>query len=228
VVEFCGKAQPRGSGMNFDRLSVHYPWMELVFAGGLMQRCRTRFLSRITHCQHGLLVGEGTGKFLATLLRVNPQIRVTCVEKSAGMIQQMRRRLRTESLDASRVQFKEMDALDWPPTGNQYDLVATHFFLDCFRGEQLERLVSSLAASAQPGAFWLLTDFREPECGWRRWRAKILLAMLYAFFKATTRISASRLTPPDAYLARSGFRLRERRLDSFGFAHSDIWERIIQ
>jgi ubiquinone/menaquinone biosynthesis C-methylase UbiE len=213
--------------MNFDRLAAHYPWLELAFTGGLMQRCRTRFLNRITHCRHGLLVGEGTGKFLAQLLRVNPEIRVTCVEQSGGMIRQMRHRLRVAGLEESHVEFWEMDALDWSVTRGQYDLVATHFFLDCFRTDQLEQLVNLLAGSTRPGAVWLLTDFREPESGWRRWRAKILLAMLYAFFKLTTRISANRLTPPDQYLESSGFRLRERRLDSLGFAHSDVWEREI-
>jgi ubiquinone/menaquinone biosynthesis C-methylase UbiE len=212
--------------MSFDRLAIHYSWMETVFAGDLMQRCRTRFLSQTKRCRNALLVGEGTGKFLTTLLRSNPEIRVTCVEQSAGMIRQMRQRLRSAGLADSRIEFKEMNALDWTPPYNQYDLVATHFFLDCFRGEQLERLVASLAGSTRPRALWLVTDFREPERGWRRWRAKLLLAMLYAFFKLTTRIPASCLTPPDSYLTGAGFKLRKRRLDNFGFAHSDIWERI--
>jgi ubiquinone/menaquinone biosynthesis C-methylase UbiE len=212
--------------MSFDRLAIHYPWMEMVFAGDLMQRCRTRFLSKTKRCRNALLVGEGTGKFLTTLLRLNPEIRVTCVEQSAGMIRQMQQRLRSAGLQDSRIEFKKMNALDWTPPHNQYDLVATHFFLDCFREEQLERLVTSLAGSTRPHALWLVTDFREPERGWRRWRAKLLLAMLFAFFKVTTRISASRLTPPDSYLTGVGFRLRKRRLDNFGFAHSDLWERI--
>lgn len=123
--------------MNFDRLAAHYHWMETFFAGGLMQRCRTRFLSRTRNCRHALLVGEGTGKFLAELLRGNPQIRVTCIEHSQGMIEQMRRRLSAEKLDGSRVEFKQADARHWPPPREKFDLVATHFFLDCFRDDQL-------------------------------------------------------------------------------------------
>jgi len=211
--------------MNFDRLAIHYSWMEVAFAGDLMQRCRTRFLSQTRQCRHGLLVGEGTGKFLARLLQMNPEIQVTCLEQSDGMIRAMQRRLRLAGMDRSRVEFRQVNALDWPPERGKYDLVATHFFLDCFRKEQLERLVGVLAGSTRPGAFWLVTDFREPEQGWRRWRAKALLTMLYVFFKLTTSLSASRLTPPDGYLIGAGFRLRERRLDNFGFAHSDIWER---
>ncbi len=213
--------------MNFDRLAAHYSWMELAFGGGLMNRCRTRFLGRTRYCRRGLLAGEGTGKFLAELLRSNAEIRVTCLQQSAGMIRQMRRRLRQAGVEISRVDFRQMDALDWSIPEEKYDLVATHFFLDCFRERELERLVKLLAGSAQPEAIWLLTDFREPDRGWPRWRAKILLAGLYAFFRATTGLSASRLTPPEKYLTGAGFRLRERRLESFGFAYADLWERIV-
>lgn len=211
--------------MNFDRLSAHYAWMELVFGGDLMHRCRTRFLERTQDCRRGLLVGEGTGKFLADLLRSNAEIQVTCVEQSAGMIRQMRRRLRSAGVEIARVDFRQMDALEWSVPREKYDLVATHFFLDCFRADELERLVDLLARSAQPGAIWLLTDFCEPERGWQRWRAKLLLAGLYAFFRATTGLSANRLTPPGKYLSGAGFQLRERRLDNFGLAHADLWER---
>jgi hypothetical protein len=54
--------------MNFDRLAPHYHWMEKIFAGGLMQRCRTTFLPNTKNCRQALLVGEGTGKFLVELL----------------------------------------------------------------------------------------------------------------------------------------------------------------
>jgi SAM-dependent MidA family methyltransferase len=213
--------------MNFDRLAAHYHWMEKLFAGGLMQRCRTAFLSRTKNCRRALLVGEGTGKFLVELLRVNPQIQITCVEHCEGMIEQTRRRLSAEKLEGVRIQFKQMDALDWTPPSEKFDLVVTNFFLDCFRAKQLQKLVPLLAESATADAVWLLADFRVPESGWRRWRAKIILAMLYAFFKLTTALSANRLTPPDKFLMNAGFTLVDRRFASFGFAHSDFWRRNI-
>ncbi len=211
--------------MNFDRLAPHYPWLEKVFAGGLMQRCRTTFLAHTRHCRQALIAGEGTGKFLVELLRTNPEIQVVCIEQSPGMIEQARRRLARTGLEAARVEFKPMDILDWTPPTAKFDLVVTHFFLDCFRAGQLEKLVPLLAASATPDAIWLLTDFRLPEQGWRRWRAGVLLAVLYAGFKMATSLSASWLTPPEPLLAAAGFDLRSRRLASFGFAHADIWQR---
>jgi SAM-dependent methyltransferase len=213
--------------MNFDRLAPHYRWLERIFAGGLMQRCRTTFLARAKPCRRALLAGEGTGKFLAELLRENPDIEIVCVEHCAGMIEQIQRRLAREQLDAARVQFQQMDILDWTPPAEKFDLVVTNFFLDCFRATQLEKLVPLLAAGATDDAVWLLADFRVPERGWRRWRAKIILASLYAGFKIATSLSAGRLTPPDPFLASAGFALKERRLINFGFAHADYWRRKI-
>lgn len=213
--------------MNFDRIAPHYPWMENIFAGGLMQRCRTRFLACAKSRRRALLAGEGPGTFLAELLRVNPEIQVVCIEHSMAMIEQAQRRLAREHLDLARVEFKQMDVLDWTPPREKFDLVVTHFFLDCFRAGQLQKLVSLLAASATPDALWLLADFRVPEHGWRRWRANIILAALYAFFKVSTSLSASRLTPPDPFLHGAGFDLTDRRLASFGLAHADCWRRKI-
>ncbi len=213
--------------MNFERLAPHYRWLERIFAGGLMQRCRTTFLARTKHCRRALLAGEGTGKFLAELLRNNPQIEITCIEQCAGMIGQIQRRLAREQLDATRVQFKQMDILDWTPPSEKFDLIVTNFFLDCFRAGQLQKLVPLLSASAADDAVWLLADFRVPERGWRRWRAKIILASLYACFKISTSLSARRLTPPDPFLKSAGFALMERRLANFGFAHADLWRRKI-
>jgi ubiquinone/menaquinone biosynthesis C-methylase UbiE len=213
--------------MNFDRLAAHYDWMETLFAGGLMQRGRTTFLSRTRDCRHALLVGEGTGKFLAELLRANPQIQVTCLEHSRGMIEKMRWRLSAKKLDGDRVEFQQMDALHWSSPPEKFDLVVTNFFLDCFRAEELQRLVPLLGGTTTAEAIWLLTDFREPERGWPRWRARIILALLYAFFRVATSLSANRLTPPDRFLAGAGFNLVERRLVSFGFVHADFWQRKI-
>ena len=213
--------------MNFDRLAAHYHWMEKLFAGGLMQRCRTTFLSRTKNCRRALLVGEGTGKFLVESLRFSPQIQITCVEHCGGMIEQTRQRLSAEKLDCSRIQFQQMDVLDWIPPSEKFDLLVTNFFLDCFRAEQLQKLVPLLAESTTADAVWLLADFRLPESGWRRWRTKIILAMLYAFFKLTTALSANWLTPPDNFLRNEGFKLVDRRFASFGFAHSDFWRRNI-
>jgi ubiquinone/menaquinone biosynthesis C-methylase UbiE len=211
--------------MQFDRIAPYYHGMELLLAGGLMQRCRTAFIPRTLECRRALLAGEGTGRFLETLLRSHPHIHVTCVEKSAKMIDLSRRRLARRAIDLSRVTFQHADLLEDKLPGAGFDLIVTNFFLDCFAPEEVTRLVHRLAGYSSPGSIWLLTDFCIPEAGWRRWRATVLLALLYFFFRRSAHVPAQWLTPPDAFLKACGFTLCERKFASFGFVHSDLWRR---
>jgi len=213
------------SAMSFDTLAPYYRTLESLLAGGTLHRCRTAFLAEIKSCRCALLLGEGPGRFLAELLRANSGVEVTCIESSPRMIAQAIRHLERRGLDASRVRFQACDALAWEPPRARFDLVVTSFFLDCFRPEQTERLITKVANSTTPEAQWLLADFQVPARGWRRWRAKILLSMMYAFFRLVARLPASRLTPPDDFLQAAGFRLTARQLTNFDFVHSDLWER---
>lgn len=209
--------------MQFDRIAPYYHWMELLFASGVMQRCRTAHLDRTKDCRHALLAGEGHGRFLEALLRVNPRIHVTCVEGSARMIEYARRRLIRRGVDLSRVTFQRANLLDCELPAARFDLIVTHFFLDCLKPEQISQAVRSMARSSTPDAIWLLADFRVPETGWRRWRAIGILASLYLFFRFSANLSARWLTPPDNFLRESGFELQRRKLANWGLAHSDLW-----
>ena len=119
----------------------------------------------------------------------------------------------------------QQDALAWPQAQGRFDLLATHYFLDCFRADQLHGLIGRLAAGAAPAATWLLADLRVPACGWRRWRAQFIIGLLYACFRATTGLTASRLTAPDDSLRAAGFRLVHRREWSLGLVHFALWRR---
>lgn len=211
--------------MSFDALAPHYRWMERVFAGNLMQRSREAFIEQTRQCRHALLCGEGPGQFLEALLAANADVRVTCVESSARMIEQARAQLARRRLTSDRVCFVQQDALKWSPPPGEFDLVVTDYFLDCFRSDQLARLIRRLSEGATPDATWLLADFRLPATGWRRWRAAFVVALLFALFRLTTDVVASRLTPPDADLSAAGFRLVQRREWSLGLVYSDLWRR---
>jgi ubiquinone/menaquinone biosynthesis C-methylase UbiE len=211
--------------MSFDTLAPIYRGMETVTAGRIMQDCRTSFLTATANCRRALLLGEGPGRFLVELLRINPQIEVTCVERSPRMIQVALRHLNRHGLNHTRMTFVPADALAWQPPEGKFDLVVTHFFLDCFPPHELTLLIPKIAACTGDGAHWLLADFQVPERGWRAWRARMILSLLYAFFRVATGLSASRLTPPDAFLEAAGFRLVKRRLNNFDLVHSDLWRR---
>jgi len=212
--------------MSFDLLAPHYRWMECLLAGEKLQRCRTAFVQAIPRPQRVLMLGEGNGRCLVELLRAYPEAHFTCVDASQRMLDRARVRVQARGLGDERIQFVHADVAGWQATPpEQFDLLVTHFFLDCFRADQLARIIPCLAASAAPGAHWLLADFREPASGVARWRARGILRAMYFFFQRDTGLPASRLTPPDAFLQRSGFALRERTLSEWGLLHSDLWQR---
>lgn len=209
--------------MSFDTLAPYYRSMEFLMAGGILQRCRTAFLAETANARRALLLGEGPGRFLVKLLRTNPRVEVVCVEQSPRMIQAARGQLAESEI--ARVKFDRADALQWQPPRAVFDLVVTNFFLDCFRRDELEGLIATVAGGAANEARWLLSDFRLPERGWRRVRARAVLALMYGFFRRATDLSATWLTPPDEFLEAAGFRRTGRRLANFGFVHSDLWQR---
>ena len=209
--------------MSFDTLAAHYRWMEFVLAGNKLHRCRTAFLGEMGDAQNILLLGEGNGRFLLPCRRRFPKARITCVDASGPMLQQARRRLQKHGLSAEGIEFTQADALIWRPPVATYDLIVTHFFLDCFRPEQLEPLLAKLAKAAKPQAAWLLADFQVPAKGLQQHRARIILGMMYLFFSVVTRLPARELTSPDDLLVGNGFALRERRVSEWALLRSDRW-----
>ena len=209
--------------MNFDALAPHYRWMEFVAAGDALQRGRTAFLSRIPSANDILILGEGNGRFLVECRRRFPKATITVVDASARMLILARQRLKRERIVDEKIDFICANALTWTPPRQAFDLIVTHFFLDCFRPNQLEPLIAGLAGAAKPGANWLLADFRCAPRGWRRQRSRAILWLLYRFFRVATRLPARALTPPDIFLERQGFKLREREIYDWELLHSDWW-----
>ena len=209
--------------MSFDPIAPHYRWMESILAGRKLQRCRTEFLGELDEAENILIVGEGNGRFLLECRRRFRDARITCVDASRRMLDLARIQLRRAGLTDRRVEFLHADALEWQPPSKAYDLIVTHFFLDCFRPGQLDEIIRKLAKSGRSEASWLIADFRVP-CGRiARWRARIILWCMYSFFRAITRLPAKELTAPDAFLIQAGFALEQRRLSEWGLLHSDLW-----
>lgn len=201
----------------FDLLAPHYRWMEWVLAGSILQSCRTRHLPAIPDSRKILLLGEGPGRFLSEVIRVCPGAEITCLDSSAGMLRQAQR--------VAAARFVHADILEHDLGTEQYDSVATHFFLDCFAREQLRQLVSRIARALKPGGTWLLSDFCLPSSGPQRWRAAVILKVMYAFFRTVTALPARQLTNPDSYLEQNGLVLLKRDTANFGLLHSDLWRK---
>jgi len=211
--------------MSFDTLAPIYRLLESIFAGTKMQRCRVQFLDSIPEPKNILMAGEGPGRFLIPCRIRFPKAHITLVDGSAGMIAQASQSLTKAGLESRDTQFVHADIFDWAPPVGHFDLIATHFFLDCFHEDQLDALVPKLAQAATPNAHWLIADFHIAASGLKRLRSRAIVSMLYAFFRFTTRLSASTLADPDPLLKHAGFRLQERKELDWGLMKSEWWRR---
>ncbi len=209
---------------NFDSLARAYRLLEVIAFGRTLERARFCMLDRLAGCRDILVLGEGDGRCLARLVSAVPAARIHCVDASAAMLDRAARRIAgTEA--ARRVTFVRADAFaaDFPPAG--YDAVVTLFFLDCFRAEQVALLVERVAAAVKPGGLWLFADFAIPAAGLARIRARLVLAVLYAFFRWRTGLPARELPPSEKILCKAGFFPVDERSFSGGFIRSALLER---
>jgi ubiquinone/menaquinone biosynthesis C-methylase UbiE len=205
--------------MNCDRIAPVYEWLENAAFNGLLQRMRVHFLERAAAARRVLLLGEGNGRFLAECLRVCPRAEVEVVDSSEEMIAQARRRIGA----TTRVRFIHLDVLSPELSCTSYDVIATHFFLDCLRQEEVNQLAMAVSRILAPDGLWLVSEFAVPRRGWRRIRARLWLAVLYRFFRLTTGLEARRLPDYRSALLRAGLTCESRVERSAGFVTSEIW-----
>ncbi len=208
--------------MNFDRLAPFYQAMESVAAGRKLRRCREAFLGEIPEPRRFLLAGEGRGGFLCECLKRYPNARFTVVDSSRVMLDLARERV--AYADLKRVLFVHADLVEWT-CDERFDLIATHFFLDCFAPQTLAAIVAKLAALATPDAVWLLSDFQVPNKRFASIRSRWILCLLYRFFRLSCKLEARSLTAADPFLSAAGFRLEKRREFDWGLLKSECWRR---
>jgi ubiquinone/menaquinone biosynthesis C-methylase UbiE len=212
---------------SFDRLARLYRWMELLSFGPWLMRCRVAFLPAIA--AHGsamgraLVLGDGDGRFTARLLRACPGIEIDAVDASPAMLAEL---LRRAGRHASRVHPHAADARSFAPPHPPYQIIASHFFLDCLTTAEVADLARRLSAVAAPDAVWVVSEFAIPPGIYGRWIARPLVWMLYRAFGQMTGLSLRALPDHAAALAESGFRLSVRRAWLGGLLASELWRRV--
>jgi ubiquinone/menaquinone biosynthesis C-methylase UbiE len=211
------------SGSNFDIIAAPYRSLEYLTLGKTLENCRNHYLPQLIDRRHALVLGDGDGRFLAQLLTHNPHLHVNAVDTSSTMLQLMRKRCEEEAHNADiRLSTHHADALTFPLEG-PYDLVVTHFFLDCFTQSEVDSLIARITPTLAPGALWLISDFRIPT-GLMRLPAKLLTRSLYLAFRILTGLRTTHL--PDHVTPLKAFGLKrithQHRLA--GLLTTELWQ----
>ncbi|MBL4574939.1 MAG: class I SAM-dependent methyltransferase [Opitutaceae bacterium] len=189
----------------FGRLTRLYQLLEVLAFGNSLAKARFAFLPDLSHCRKILILGEGDGRFLLQLHKQNPTATIECIDLSAKMLAKAKERLHTHGNPETlaNLHFRQADIRDIILPENTYDAIITLFFLDCFNQDSSEKIISKMAPSLQSGGHWYWADFRQPAKGWRAFRARIWLAMLYQFFRWQTNIEATHIVPTESILKQN-------------------------
>jgi len=209
---------------DFNRLARLYRWMEFFSFGPFLALTRGTFVGRLGDRRRALVLGDGDGRFTARLLRANSAVHVDAVDGSGAMLAALMHRA---GPNASRVSTQLTDIRAWraPDTGSRepYDLIATHFFLDCLTTEEIEELAGRLRVAAKPGALWVVSEFAVPSGGFGRLIAGPIVAGLYFSFGMLTGLGVRALQDYGRGLRQAGFCLLERRQRLGGLLVAELW-----
>lgn len=226
---------PSAAPPNFDGLARAYRWLEYMSFGPLLSRCRGQYLSYISKARRVLVLGDGDGRFLAQLLRSNPLAIVDAVDSSAGMLRELKNRI---SVSKDRVTLYHSDALKFADSLSSaktrcgatmktpaYDLVITHFFLDCFSVAELQRLIGAIQPHLAAETLWVVSEFAVPSSRVGGWLSRSLIGALYRVFGLFTCLKTRKLPDHAGVLARAGFVRLSYRARVSGLLVSELWSR---
>lgn len=208
----------------YDQLARPYRLIEFLAFGRALERARFHHFERLSDRRHILLLGDGDGRGLALACRLAPHARITSLDFSPGMIARATRRL--DPADRARVTFLCADALTAEFPAATYDAVTTLFFLDCFSDEQVRGFIARLRPALTPDALWLHADFAVPPHGWPRLRARVWLALMFAFFRWQTGLATHALPESEARLHAAGFHRLAHSDWQGGFILSAVFQQI--
>jgi ubiquinone/menaquinone biosynthesis C-methylase UbiE len=128
----------------------------------------------------------------------------------------------------SRVRLVHADALTCEPARfpeAPFDLVVSHFFLDCFTEPEIARLLSRVQQAVCDEAIWIVSDFAIPQRVPARQIAMLIVRGLYLAFGLLTGLATRRLPHHGRLLQEAGWRLEDRKELLFGLLASERWRR---
>lgn len=211
----------------FDRLAKPYRWMEYLSFGTALERCRFHFLPQLRDTQHALLLGDGDGRFTAALLQQAKATDAFAIDASEGMLHTLRGRCAAIGAEQRlhTLCTPLNNGLPKAAADKHFDLIATHFFLDCLNDAEVERIAYDAAFYTTSDALWVISEFRVPKHGVMQLPSRLIVRMLYLAFRVLTGLRAQQLPAYGAILQRNGWRMQQQQTRLGGLLISELWQR---
>jgi ubiquinone/menaquinone biosynthesis C-methylase UbiE len=192
---------------NYDVVASIYPMLERAAFGRQLDDARKAFLDSLVSRNRLLLIGEGNGRFLGTCLQNKIGGSITVVDLSAKMLSLLRSRV-SDMEKNTALELVQADFRHWQITGQPFDGIVTHFFLDLFKPDSQRSIIQKIAALSYPETIWVNVDFKT-RLGSRLHRCIDWLQ--YRFDRLVSGIEADRHYDPKQWITAAGWIPRQER-----------------
>gem|GEM_PF-477644 len=182
-------------GPSFDNLAAAYRFLERFAFHDRLHLARLHALEQLPiEPKHGLLIGDGDGRFCEEILKRYPNATIVSIDSSHEMQRLSRKRLEHSGLNTNKVTYIESDIQHSELPRRRYDFIALNFILDCFTQTEIDNLLPKIEMALIEGGFIAYSDFEySKKSTLNSLLAKTVITSLYLFFRAVTEIQATRL-----------------------------------
>jgi SAM-dependent methyltransferase len=207
----------------FDWMARAYRWLEYGSFGPLLMRCRVSHLARMAGRRRALVLGDGDGRFSARLLETDGRIHIVALDESAAMLASLERRARGGGA-GQRVTTRRGEIVGLLEAGNfaeevgGFDLVVSHFFLDCLTTPEVGRVAVEVRRRMGPDGEWVISEFEGGSLA-----ARMVVALLYKGFGLLAGLKTQRLPEYREALEASGWKCVAESRFGGGLLSGTVW-----
>ncbi len=163
------------------------------------------------------------GAFSRGLLATNPGLTAEVIDSSRSMLDMLEGRIdRMGRTARQRIRLHHSDALSSNAIGS-YDLLVSHFFLDCFFPEQIEQLLDRVLPHARRRAQWVVSEFSVPQRAPASYLSVCIVGLLYRAFGLLTGLAVRELPDYAASFRKRGLTLSREETFLGGLLRSQLW-----
>ena len=139
-------------GRNYDRAAWFYEKSAKIYSTNQIRSSKRYQLNHIEPGQSVLYLGAGAGE--DAVMAARHGAKVTCIDISQGMLDQVQRALDKDGVSAELICI---NAYDFDRVGH-YDVVAANYFLNVFRRDDMAKMMSHTAKFVRDGGKYLIAD----------------------------------------------------------------------
>lgn len=204
---------------NYNTIAPFYDRLSRVFYGRAIVNAQKFLVEAISANSTILIIGGGTGWILEEITNQHAKgLQITYIDITKKMIELSMKR----NVGSNNVSFVN-DAVQHAPLNQMFDVVITPFLLDNFSFATAAMVFNKLHDHLNPNGLWLFADFQVSDKG-NLWQ-KLLLDVMYLFFKLACNIEASKLPDAQSLFRKNGYQVVASKTFFRNFICSVIYQK---